>query len=72
MTLNSQSFAMIAFLMFEENAFRVVARRGLNISIYYSIAVYKLTGGIVSATKTLFSLSVLSSRYVFSTKIFKQ
>ena len=67
-TLNSRSFAMIAFLMFEENAFRVVARRGLSISVYYSIAVYELTGDIVSATKTPFSLSVSSGGYVFSTK----
>ena len=59
---------MIAILMFEENVFRVVARRGLSISVYYSIAVYELTGGIVSATKTLFSLSVSSGGYVFSTK----
>ena len=34
---------------------------------YYSIAVYYLTGAIVSATKTLFSLSVSSGGYVFST-----
>ena len=59
---------MIAFLMFEENTFRVVARRGLSISVYYSIAVYELTGHIVSATKTPFSLSVSSGGYVFSTK----
>ena len=50
--------------------FEFVARRGLSISVYYSIAraVYALTSGIVSATKTLFSLSVSSGRYIFSTK----
>ena len=49
MTLNRRPFAIIAFLMFEENATGFVARRGLSISVYYSIAVYELTSGIVSA-----------------------
>ena len=49
-----------------------VARRGLKIFIYYSIAIIRANQGIVSATKTLLAPSVSSSGYVFSTRIFKQ
>ena len=45
-----------------------VARQGLSISVCYSILVYDLTSGRVSATKTLIALSVLSGRYVFRTR----
>ena len=69
MTLNSQPFAIIAFLMFEENASGFVVRRGFIISVYYSIARVRANLRYSFCTKTLLSPSVSSSRHVFSTKI---
>ena len=51
--------------MFEETRSEFFARRGLSI---IQSSVYNLTSGIVSATKTLLTPSVLSSGYVFSTR----
>ena len=48
MTLNSQSFAIIAFLMFEENTFRVCC---FSIYVHYSIARVRANLRIVSAPK---------------------
>ena len=67
MTLNSRPFAIIAILMFEEMAFGFVARRGLSISIYYSIARVRVNLRYSFCAKTLLSPSVSSSRHVFST-----
>ena len=76
MALNSRHFAIIAFLMFEENVFRVcclllIARWGLSISVYYSIARARANQRYRFCTKTLLSPSVSSSRYVFRTKNLK-
>ena len=68
MTLNSRPFTIIALLCLKKTRSGFVARRGLSVSVYYSIAMYELTSGIVSATKKIFSPSVSSGGYVFSKK----
>ena len=68
MTLNSRPFAIIAFLMFEENAGLLLG--GTSVFPYdYSIARVRANLRYSFCAKTLLSLSVSSSRHVFSTKI---
>ena len=68
---NSQPFAIIALLMFEENAFRVVARRSLSVSIYYSIAMYEITSDIFSTQKISFHRLFRAVEMSLARKLYK-
>ena len=68
MTLNSRSFAIIVFLMFEERVPSLLLGGACVFPYTIQSQEYELTSGIVSANKTLLSPSVSSGGYVFSTK----